>query len=347
MENFHIITGSDDFLVTQAAKQAIADSGGALETVDSLQSSNAEAQLADIRAVLASVSTPPFLDPSKTTWWKNANFLAPGRASGDDGGSRALSAEVKDALEKMAETLAASPLPENQTLVITACGLRDDSRFKKVLAGKAKFTKFAQPSPFAAEREAAGKAVQAAGTLGLTFAAGAARRFIATVGTDTRSIYSEVEKLRDWLGGGRNVITQDDIGEVSSPGAGAEPPVWILTDAFGARDAKAVAEAALHFCGGADAVAAIGIVESYFRKLVVVKDALARRRLAEAQTLLGISQGMARNLAEASARWTLGELRVARARILALRERLVSGGDGPKAFAVAELVDICRRRRRA
>lgn len=345
MENFTVITGSDDFLVAEAARRAVKEGGGGLEIVDSLLSANADAQLADVRAVLASVSTPPFLEPRKTTWWKNANFLAPGKADGE-GGSRAVAAEVKDALERLAQTLAASPLPENQTLVISSNGLRDDSRFKKILAGKAKFVKFAAASPFAAEREAGERAIDAAKALGLVFAPGALRRFIATVGCDTRSIYSETGKLRDWLGEERKTIAPGDIDEVSSPGAGSEPPVWMLTDAFSARDVRAVAEAALHFCDDAGAVAAVSMVESHFRKLVAVKDAIARRRLAEAQEMLGLSPGRARNLAEASAKWSLGELRVARARLVALRERLVSGGDGPKTAAVAELVDICRPRGR-
>ena len=219
MENFTVITGSDDFLVSEAARRAVKEGGGGLEVVDSLQSANAEAQLADIRAVLASVSTPPFLEPRKTTWWKNANFLAPGKGGDAEGGTRAVSADVKDALERLAQTLAASPLPENQTLVISSNGLRDDSRFKKILAGKAKFVKFAAPSPFAAEREAGERATAAAKALGLSFAPGALRRFVATVGVDTRSIHSETAKLRDWLGGERNTIAPSDVEEVCSPGA--------------------------------------------------------------------------------------------------------------------------------
>ena len=96
--NVHIIIGEDEWLVSQAARKTVGDGVG-LEVVDSLNSGNSDLQLADLRNVDASFSTPPFLDPKKTTWWKNVHFL-PG------GGGRAVSADVKGALEKFAKKVA-------------------------------------------------------------------------------------------------------------------------------------------------------------------------------------------------------------------------------------------------
>ena len=89
MAQVHVIIGEDEYLVSEAATRIVGDGIG-LETVDSANSSNAEAQLKDIREAEASLMTPPFLDPKKTTWWRNVGFLpfrwftfAPGSFSDD------------------------------------------------------------------------------------------------------------------------------------------------------------------------------------------------------------------------------------------------------------------------
>ena len=349
MPNIHVITGEDSFSVERAARAFVAKDG-ALEIIDSLQSANADAQLADIGRFAESVATPPFLDPAKTTWWKNVHFLAPsggrrgaGGEDGEGGGGGKVSAEVKAALERTAEAIAASPPPPNQTVVISAPSMRRDSRFAKALAKTADFTNLAAPSPFEADRVAAAAAMDAAGELSFRFAPGAVEAFIATVGRDTRSIHSEVAKLRDWLGPGAGVATVADVEAVASPGAGAEPAFWALQDAFGARDTKAVAKYALIFCTGKNTVASITMIESFVRRLLAVKDAGERGRLAEATE--GTSPYAARKNAAFAAKWSLTELRAARAKLMNLRERLVSSGDGAADFAVAALLEACVRRR--
>ena len=112
MQNLHLIIGEDDFLVSQTAKKILGDAEG-MEVIDSGLSTNAELQLRDIVAADESFSTPPFLDPSKATWWKNVKFLP-------QAGGKACAEEVKTALERLAAKFAASPMPENQKFVITA-----------------------------------------------------------------------------------------------------------------------------------------------------------------------------------------------------------------------------------
>ena len=58
MANLHVIIGEDDYLVGETAKKIVGDGVG-LEVVDSMNSTNAELQLADIREADASFSTPP------------------------------------------------------------------------------------------------------------------------------------------------------------------------------------------------------------------------------------------------------------------------------------------------
>lgn len=77
MANLHVIIGADDYLVGETAKKIVGDGVG-LEVIDSMNSTNADLQLADIREADASFATPPFLDPRKVTWWKNVHFRRAG-----------------------------------------------------------------------------------------------------------------------------------------------------------------------------------------------------------------------------------------------------------------------------
>ena len=61
MAQVHVIIGEDDYLVSEAAKRIVGDGVG-LETVDSVNSTNEELQLRDLREAEASLMTPPFLD---------------------------------------------------------------------------------------------------------------------------------------------------------------------------------------------------------------------------------------------------------------------------------------------
>jgi len=335
MSGLYVITGDDEYAVDCAARKRLS-SGGSLETVDSLQSTSADAQLEDIKAFEASVMTPPFLEPHKTTWWKNVHFLSP--RGGDAAG------QVKEALARLAKQLASAPPPENQTVVISGPSIRSDGIFAKTLKGVAEFEKYSTPRPFEAARAAAAAAIDAAAGYSLRFAPGAVETFVATVGTDSRSIHSEVAKLRDYVGADSATIKAEDVKAVSCAGVNADPAVWTLTDALGARDVKAVAKAALLFCTPKDAIPTVSMSENCIRKLIAVKDGEAKGRLEEATE--GMTPFAAEKNRKFAAKWTLAELRMARARLVALRERLVGGVEtaGGAALAVAVLVDIARPR---
>ena len=193
--NIHIIVGDDDYLVGEAAKKAVGDGVG-LEVVDSRNSTNADLQLADIVRVESSVATPPFLEPKKVTWWKNVGFLPGGRSS----------EEVKLALEKFAKKLAASPLPENQVFVLTGTHLLKTSVFAKTLAKCAEITVYSAGKSWEAAKMAVVRATEFAKEEQLVFAPGVAERFVAIVGSDARSIRSEVAKLRAYLGKEKNTV---------------------------------------------------------------------------------------------------------------------------------------------
>ena len=73
-KNILLVVGDDDYAAETEAKHAIEahvpeDYRASAVEVVAGAASNAEGQIASIRACLASVQTPPFLDPVKLTWW--------------------------------------------------------------------------------------------------------------------------------------------------------------------------------------------------------------------------------------------------------------------------------------
>jgi len=334
MANLRVIIGEDDFLVSQTAKKFVG-AGIGLEVIDSANATNAELQLADLRAADASFSTPPFLDPSKVTWWKNVKFLP-------QGGKGGASEDVKVALEKFATKLVAAPLPDNQQFILSGPKLLMTSVFAKTLKPAAEIVIFDVGKPWEQSKHAVVRAMDFARDAGISFAPGVAEQFVARVGADTRSLMSEIGKLRDYLGSGNAVATSADVADITSAGVGVEPTMWAITDALGARKAADVLEATRRFERETGfAVMVSTLVEKFFRQLAELKDAQARGLLEAAGEgmapfVLKKNLGFLRN-------WSLRELRMARYRFLLLREKAVSSSGSADELVLTELVRVCRR----
>ena len=334
MAQVHVIVGEDDYLVSETAKKFVGDGVG-LETVDSLNSTNEELQLRDLREADASLMTPPFLEPRKVTWWKNVGFLP---QSGKGGPSQA----VKEALEKFAKKLASVSLPEGQSFVLSGPRMLSTSVFAKTLKGAAEVVVFSSGKPWEQARDAVARVADAAEEMGLSFARGAAEVFVARVGTDTRSLMGELAKMRDYIGPERRPVTAADIAAVTSQGVGTEGEVWSVTDAVGERNIAKVLDAVRSFeRENGFAVFMTTILEKFFRQLVELKDAEEKGRFADATR--GMNPFAAKKNAQFLRNWTLNELRVARYRFLELRERAVSS-QSADTLVVTRLVQVCRRR---
>lgn len=364
-DNIYLFVGEDDYLAEAAAKKILeatvdaAFRGTAVETING-QADNMEEQLASLKACVASVQTPPFLDPVKFTWWRGVTFL-PG------GGSRGTLAEdVKCALEKFATRLVEHPLPSNQALVITATKLLKTSIFAKTFAKVGKIVEF-QSGDKSKDRQANAmmRLPDLAEAEKLKFESGAAEAFIAKVGTDTRIIVSELAKLRTYLGQERDTVTAADIAEVSSVG-GDEPELWDLTDAIAQRNPRKLLTTLARFEGEKGyGIFLSTIAEKFFREAYVYRDALDHQWLtpyggwsktlppevAEDLDAMGIGPNVcrgpwaAKNGAKNAAKFSLAELRAARFRILQVREKLVSS-DADHSLVGQELLRIIAPRRR-
>lgn len=325
-----LIVGDDDYTAECEAKQAISKHvpedcrSSAVETVSGA-ASNAESQIASIRGCLASIQTPPFLDPVKLTWWKDVSFLPGGGRGGK------ISDEVKEALERFAGDLAANPLPENQMLVITAAKLLKTSIFAKRMKEIAEIKDCSIPDR-SKDRAAAALArlPELAKRENLEFAQGADRAFVAKAGTNMRTIASELAKMRDYIGDGRNTVTAEDVAAITSAG-GDEIEIWEMTEALASRNPARIVSTLRNFQGDSGwAIMLSTMIERWFRDLIAAKAGG------------GGDDWKSRKNAAAASGFTLSELRVARFRMLSLREKLVSSQPADE-YVEMEILRTVRR----
>lgn len=343
--NIHIIVGEDDFLTGREALKTIdaalgpgCDRSSCLEKIDCASCQNAESQLAALREFETSIMTPPFFEPVKVSWLRDAGFLP-------SGGKQRLSQEVKSALEKFAQNLASDSLPENQTVVITAPKLMKTSVFAKTLLPVAQIKETGGGSR-PKEKQAAAQALAEtfAKELGLKFdSMRTADAFIGRTGFDSRTILSELGKMRDYLGQDSHTIKMEDVSAITSSTA-QEPEFWLFTDAFAMRNIPKICEilAAYRDTPGAEMMLTTA-TERFTRLLLAVKTLPAD---APQIAAMGLNDWRYRSLMQQASRFTENELLEAHRKLMEIRTAIVSSGaDGMRIFEtrILELVSPKRK----
>ncbi len=365
-QNIHLIIGQDDYMTDRAASTIIERivpenlrNDALIEKIDGA-CDNEETQLRSISECEASVQTPPFLEPFKVTWWQRVSFLPRPSAqnkgktenNGDGKKRRKTSAAVLKRIERFSSNVASGSFPENQHLIITATDVLETSVFMKSFKPVSEVIEFETPR-YAKDRAVAAttNVLQFAKELDVEMDPDTASALVSIAGFDSRTLLSELTKLKTYLDPGEKKITREAVDAVASPG-GEEPEPWDLTDAIGARDvAKAIAVLSRYEDNTGNGIRLTNAVERYFRQLAVVKDAQSRG-VQKQETLANAGVAMAPyalKKAYAAARsYSPTELRAARYRFLAVRERVVSSGDASwRSLLEKELVRALSRPRRA
>jgi DNA polymerase III delta subunit len=339
----YLICGDDDYLVDSAARERLdrlvpeSDRAFGIETVDGRKESSDEIRKA-VDACMESVQTPGFFGAGKVTWFRDVAFL-----TGAGRVSETLAA--KEAVEKLTRWLKGGLL-EGQTLVITAPRVLRTSVFFKTCQTQGEIQDFGGGFKTWELEKLAGQRVDALfAQAGLTVDPAARAEFLKRAGFDTRFLVNEVEKLRLYVGG-RATVTAEDVREITSIGREAE--AWDLLDAFGERDALGALTTLKRLSGQKGiGVMLAAMLEKAVRDLLILREAHDRKWAyggkggacgwnanlpPEAAPLLEAlpvnprsmnAWAMKKKLPHAL-NYTLQELRVARHRILDLREKLVS-----------------------
>ena len=206
----HLVAGNDEMAVKSRAKELAAElspaEGGefAVETIDA-HADNAEHAASIIRETILSLSMAGFLASEKLVWLKSANFLSDTQL----GGSKA----VLEALEELLKVLEGE-LPAGTRFLFSAISPDKRRTAYKSLTKLATTDILDKPSggPRFDEDEAARQAASAAAReRQLKFHPDALERFAAYVGSDTRQVLNELDKIDTYLGDERREILENDI----------------------------------------------------------------------------------------------------------------------------------------
>lgn len=338
-----LVCGDDEFRVAEATRELL-DSlvpqesrEYGLETVDGRVDSLGEMVRA-FRAVRdALVSDGLFGGGEKTVWFREPAFLSNERLAKCE--------DVKKCISDLAASLKAG-LPEGSRLVVSTVKINRGQTFFKTFSSVGAVFDFGSGLRERDLREQADILLSEwLPKVGLEMPQNVRSAFLARVGTNSRQIVSELEKLRCWCGE-RKTVTAEDVAEITAADAASE--IWDLSDAFASRDAaKAVSLLERHLAQGENAVFLAQTLLNTANTLLLFRDAQARRwvsswrnvawdavpeELGEALSAsekgkdirAAVSGWRASKIAQQAAAWKVPELRLARHRLLALREELVS-----------------------
>ena len=278
---------------------------------------------------------PGMFAAAKVTWLRGATFLT--------GGARVSEGiAAKEAVERLTRWIGEG-LQEGQNLIITTEKVLRSSVFFKTCQKHGEVIDFGGGlKPWERERQADERLDSLLEQVGLQMDRAARGEFIARVGFDTRLQVQELEKLRTYLHPNLSA-TAHDVREITS--VGREADAWDVLDAFGERKAKALL-AALHQLSGQKGIGVMlaAMLEKNVRELIILREAADKKWAGpggwsgsippEAAVMLGTlpvnpkatNAWVLRKKLPHAMNYTLQELRVARFRILDMREKMVSTG---------------------
>jgi len=333
-----LVCGDDDYLVNSAARERVnqlvpaAERDYGVDIIDGRKSTGDDV-LRAVESCMESVQTGGMFSASKVTWLRDASFLT-------GGGRASESATAKEAVKRLTLWLGQG-LQDGQHLIITAEKVLQSSVFFKTCQTQGEVIDFGSGlKPWERERVAAERFGSLLEQAGIRMEGAARSEFLARVGTDTRQQVQELEKLRTYLHPGLSA-TANDVREITS--IGREANVWDVGDAFGERKATDLLVAFSLLSGQDDlAIMLATTLEKNVRELMVLREAYDRKWVhaggwssaipPESQVMLNTlpvnpkatSAWILRKKLPHAMNYTLQELRIARFRILDVREKMVS-----------------------
>jgi len=267
----HLVFG-DEYLVSARAAEIVRslvtpeNEALCLETFDGRADTVAEAE-ALVRGCTQSLLTIGLLGGEKVVWLRSAGFLV------DNVIGR--SAAVKDALNDLASAVKSGP-PEGHVLVISAPAV--DKRFAlyKAMAASGNVEALDVPDkPYLRERRASECAQSTFRALGVSAGRDALAGFLERVGTETRQLVNEAEKVATYVGS-RKEMGVDDVNAVTC--FSRDVSQWGVANAFAERDLSGALRMVRMLLSQKQS--AIGIIVGLARtikELLVFREALDRK----------------------------------------------------------------------
>ncbi|MBQ9694076.1 MAG: hypothetical protein IJV69_04895, partial [Kiritimatiellae bacterium] len=320
-----------------------------LEVIDA-QCDKGDDVLSVLNQAEESLYTDSFFGGGKVVWLRDANFM-PGVK-----GRAVESQAAKEGVAAFCETLQQHPLPAQHHLIITTDSCPQTSKFAKWIKTAGKFEVCGEDvRSFNLEKIALERLAPLLEKSGLTMSRTVQAAFVQRVGADSRTLVSELEKLRTYLNAGVTAVSLDDLDAVTSTSVSGEP--FDLVTALQKRSPIDVAKAVERLRSDKNAAFPTAVVVlNTLNDLCAISDALEHRWLANGQwrfeqkqlpQRLARQQGWTLNkLIEAAKRYTLQELRAARHYAIEMRFKLVdSTAQDPWAIIEPVLLRIVSRRK--
>jgi DNA polymerase-3 subunit delta len=189
----YLFWGEDDFAMGQAVtslRQSTVDPNWASFNYDKIMADHAEAVVEGLDRAL----TPPFGTGSRFVWLANTTV------------TQQCSPELLAQLERTLPVI-----PDSSVLLLTSAK-KPDSRLKstKLLVKSAQVREFS-PIPPWNDKELAQRVRQVAGEMGVKLTTTAIEFLAESIGSDTRLLYSELEKLLLFAGNRSQPLTPDEV----------------------------------------------------------------------------------------------------------------------------------------
>ncbi len=358
-----LVCGDDDYLVSNKAKQLVdavipsEEQLTALEVIDG-NASNAAEVVQCVGGIKGALSSGGLFSERKCVWARDLSFVSGGRTS--------QSAAAKEALTGLVDFLKEGLSPDSYLIV--SCGKADKrSAFYKFFKSAGEIFEFGSGKAYEQEKDAASFVASKSRELGLVMNQDAAQAFLEKVGTSSRLLVSELEKLSIYVGE-RGKATVEDVEEVTSSSRTAV--AWDLADAFGQKDlvkTLKVLRRLLH--QNENEIGIIIGLQMRLRDLMIYREALDKGWVRkggrwyewgdvdpEAEEFFsgGSMRGDPRSthpyrvdvLATQALKFSLPELRAMFRLSVAAQERLVSSGEDKRSVLETLIVRLLRRRTR-
>jgi len=363
----YLVFGGDEYFVSTKARRIVDqlcppdEQAFGLEIMDAGVDTVAEA-IEVCKRCLGALRTVGFLSAGKVVWLRGASFLGE-TVTGK-------SADVKAQVDELVQDIKAG-WPDGQHLVISAPKV--SKRFALYKACKEAGLVFEyekSEKDYEAERNAKEVARKVLAKAGLRADGGALECFLERVGTDTRQIVNEVEKLRLYLGE-EKIVTRQAIEDVVSPSR--EAIMWGLADAVAGRDLHGSLTILRRlFYQKESAIGMIFALEQRFRLLATLRSCMKRGFLEMVQGRRGQDAkwrdgpeldeffgDMGKDdprkmhpyrttlLARQARQFSLRELERIRKKVLRTHERIVSSSVSQALLMEVLVVDITGRKKKA
>lgn len=271
-EPVYLVFGEDEYKVSCRAQEIVsqlvpeADRAFGLEIIDGRAESQDEA-LRAVGACLEAVATMGFMGARKVVWLKDATFFS-------GAGNLAKAETVKNAVSDMAQAIRGGLLPGN-TLLVSASKVNKKLAIYKACDEKGQVHEFAMAEKsYAMEAQAMGTLDEILAKHGLRMNHAARMGFLDRVGTDSRQMANEIEKLAVFVGES-GVADNDHMEAVTC--SSRQALSWDLTGAFAEKDmGKCVRMLRRLLQQKQSAIGMVMGLERVVRELMVYREGLER-----------------------------------------------------------------------